>query len=67
MPKIMKPIRNLEEDDVRMPYWKNTDNTILKVKDKLVNTNADLKSAFCTLRTLILNITLLKIWKTTNP
>ena len=29
----MKPIRNLEEDDVRMPYWKDKDNIILKVKE----------------------------------
>ena len=40
----MKPIRNLEEDDVRMPYWKDKDNIILKVKDKFVNTKDDLKS-----------------------
>ena len=42
----MKPIRNLEEDDVRMPYWKDKDNIILKVKDKFVNTKDDLKSGF---------------------
>ena len=39
----MKPIRNLEEDDVRMPYWKDKDNIILKVKDKFVNAKDDLK------------------------
>ena len=34
----MKPIRNLEEADVRMPYWKSDgDSIILKVKDKFVN------------------------------
>ena len=38
----MKPIRSLEEDDVRMPYWKDKDNIILKVKDKFVNTTDEL-------------------------
>ena len=42
----MKPIRVLEEDDVRMPYWKDKDYIILKVKDKFVNTKDDLKSGF---------------------
>jgi hypothetical protein len=42
----MKPIRSLEEDDVRMPYWKTTDkkDIILKVKDKFVNYSDDLES-----------------------
>ena len=44
----MKPMRNLEEDDVRMPYWKDKDNIILKVKEKFVNTKDDLKSGFYT-------------------
>ena len=42
----MKPIRNLEEDDVRMPYWKTADkkDIILKVKDKFVNYKDDLEN-----------------------
>ena len=40
----MKPIRNLEEDDVRMPYWKtDKKDIILKVKDKFVNYSDDLE------------------------
>ena len=42
----MKPIRILEEYDVRMPCWKDKDYIILKVKDKFVNTTDDLKSGF---------------------
>ena len=40
----IKPIRLLEEDGVRMPYWKDKDKNdiILKVKDKFVNTKDDL-------------------------
>ena len=38
----IKPIRILEEDDIRMPYWKDKDNIILKVKDKFVNTKEEL-------------------------
>ena len=40
----MKPIRMVEEDDIRMPYWKDKDKNdiILKVKDKFVNTKDDL-------------------------
>ena len=40
----MKPIRILEENDVRMPYWKDKDkhDIILKVKDKFVNTKDEL-------------------------
>ena len=41
----MKPIRNLEEDDVRMPYWKtDKKDIILKVKDKFVNYKDDLEN-----------------------
>ena len=41
----MKPIRSLEEDDVRMPYWKtDKKDIILKVKDKFVNYKDDLES-----------------------
>ena len=41
----MKPIRNLEEDNVRMPYWKtDKKDIILKVKDKFVNYSDDLES-----------------------
>ena len=41
----MKPIRNLEEDDVRMPYWKtDKKDIILKVKDKFVNYKDDFES-----------------------
>ena len=41
----MKPIRILEEEDVRMPYWKDKDKNdiILKVKDKFVNTTDELR------------------------
>ena len=40
----IKPIRLLEEDGVRMPYWKDKDKNdiILKVKDKFVNTKDEL-------------------------
>ena len=40
----MKPIRSLEEDDIRMPYWKDKGNITLKVKDKFVNTTDELQS-----------------------
>ena len=41
----MKPVRSLEEDDVRMPYWKtDKKDIILKVKDKFVNYSDDLES-----------------------
>ena len=41
----MKPIRSLEEDDVRMPYWKTDKKDIsVKVKDKFVNYSDDLES-----------------------
>ena len=41
----IKPIRILEEDDIRMPYWKTADkkDIILKVKDKFVNTTDELQ------------------------
>ena len=43
----MKPIRILEEDDVRMPYWKDKDYIILKqVKDTFANAKDDFKSCF---------------------
>ena len=39
----MKPIRVLEDDKIRMPYWKNNENIIIKVKDTFVNTTDELQ------------------------
>ena len=41
---IMKSIIGLQDDDIRMPFWKTVDKQemILKVKDKFVNAASDL-------------------------
>ena len=40
----MKSIIGLQDDDIRMPFWKTVDkqDLILKVKDKFVNAVSDL-------------------------
>ena len=40
----MKSIISLQDDDIRMPFWKTVDKQemILKVKDKFVNAVSDL-------------------------
>ena len=40
----MKSIIGLQDDDIRMPFWKTVDKQemILKVKDKFVNAYSDL-------------------------
>ena len=64
----MKPIRVLEEDDVRMPYWK-TDKTdvILNVKDKFVNYKNDLESGCLYSATLDFEFYSIEDLEMTNP
>ena len=42
----LKPIRMLEEGDVRMPYWNDKCYIILEVKDKFVNAKDVFKRGF---------------------
>jgi len=46
--KRLKPVRLLESDAIRMPYWcTDKKDIILKVKDKFVNTNDELHKGLC--------------------
>ena len=63
----MKPIRSLEEDDIRMPYWMDKGNIILKVKDKFVNTTDELQRGGLYTANLDFEYYCIEDLETTNP